>query len=108
MRFIKAKHFISLIIIWRGHATLLDITPDKCEAVMQQPAVMFLPRKVQVLPRVGAVVVELEADDLLEVVPRDGGEVPAEPGRAPPASLPPGLSPADAVPHVPESAAQSG
>ena len=108
MRFIKAKHFISPIIIWTGPAILLDITPDKCEAMMQQPAVMFLPRQVQVLPRVGAVVVELEADDLLEVVPRDGGEVPAEPGSAPPASLPPVLSPADAVPHVPESAGQSG
>ena len=83
-------------------SSLLDITPDKSEAVLNHPAVVFLPRQVEVLPGIRVVVVELQPHHLLQVVPGAAGHVPAQPSCAPPAGLPPALSPSDAVTHVPE------
>ena len=81
---------------------LLDITPNKSEAVVHDPAVIFLPRQVEVLPRVGVVVVQLQAGHVLHVVPGDVVHVPAQPDRAPPARVSPPLPPPHTVAHVPD------
>ena len=86
--------------MYAGRRYLLDVAPDKCETVMYHPAVIFLSRQVEVLPRVGAVVVQLQAGHVLHVVPGDPGHVPAQPGCTPPTRVPPALPPPHTVTHV--------
>ena len=88
--------------MYAGRRYLLDVAPDKCETVMYHPAVIFLPRQVEVLPRVGAVVVQLQASHVLHVVAGDPGHVPAQPGCTPPARVSPPLPPPHTVAHVPD------